>query len=287
MQWPKRIIHWWEGRTLCLSVPFTWLLPEALRIAQGYYIHDCRVRAGGPAVDLMPEYLADVAEIGGNCALRPLVKHNPFATFTTRGCPNRCGFCAVPKIEGDFRELDDWEPRPIVCDNNLLASSRRHFDRVVDSLKGLDVVDFNQGLDARLFRPHHARRLAELKNPKIRFAFDHLDVETTVKDAVDLARKHGLNNLGCYVLVGFRDTPEEAVYRLETVRSWKIRPNPMRYQPLDELHKNSFVAEGWTDALLKKTMAYYSGLRWFGPIPFESFQHNMHSTQEPEAGLFP
>lgn len=42
------------------------------------------MRAGGPAVSLMPEMLADVAELGGEVDALP--RHNPMATFTTRGC---------------------------------------------------------------------------------------------------------------------------------------------------------------------------------------------------------
>ena len=132
-----------------LSVPFTWLLPEARAAAVAY---SGPVRVGsGPAVDLMPDYLADVAQVGGESPIPPLAIHNPLATFTTRGCPNRCPFCAVPLIEGDLRELEDWPVRPIICDNNLLAASLKHFDKVIDRLKTLPWVDFNQGLEARRF----------------------------------------------------------------------------------------------------------------------------------------
>ncbi len=152
--WRKGIAAWRMGKALYLSVPFTWLLPEARRLARE---HHGPVYAGGPAVDLMPGYLSASAIVGEPCPVPPLAMHNPLATFTTRGCPNRCPFCAVPRIEGPFRELADWPVRPIVCDNNLLASSRRHFDTVIDRLKALPWVDFNQGLDARLFTPHHAQ----------------------------------------------------------------------------------------------------------------------------------
>jgi hypothetical protein len=35
----------------------------------------------------------------------------------------------------------------------------------------------------------------------------------------------------------FHDTPDDAMYRLDTVKSWKIKTAPMRYQPLDALEK--------------------------------------------------
>lgn len=281
--WRKDIASWRIGKHLYLSVPFTWLLPQAHKVAEAYTTGP--VHAGGPAVSLMPDYLADVAEVGGVSPIPPLSVHNPLATFTTRGCPNACKFCAVPRIEGDLVELAEWEPRPLVCDNNLLAASKRHFDRVIDRLKSLPFVDFNQGLDCRLFRPHHARRLGELKEAKIRFAFDSLEQESRLKGALDLARLHGLKDFGVYVLIGFGDTQEEALYRLEKVREWGVRPNPMRYQPLDCIKKNSHpLPTGWTEYEMLRTMQYFGRLRWLEHIPFSEYQY--HAGESGQADLF-
>lgn len=271
-QWLKDIAQKQIGNSLYLSVPFTWLLPKALEIAKS---HKGKVFAGGPAVKLMPDYLANVAkcniELPGS--LNPLEWHNPLATFTTRGCVNACGFCAVPKIEGEFVELKDFPVKPVVCDNNFLASSKAHFDRVIDRLKCLPYVDFNQGLDARLFTAYHAGRLAELKKVCIRFAFDDVNLEGVVADAFALAKQHGHKDFGCYVLIGFDDTPDEALYKLEKVRSWGILPNPMRYQPLDAIEKNSYVAPGWTEYELRRVMKYYSRLCYYEHVPFSEFRN--------------
>ena len=267
--WLKNIAEWEIGRTLYLSVPFTWLLPRARELALG---HKGPVQAGGPAVQLMPEMLAGVAAVNQLCPVEPLLLHNPLATFTSRGCPNRCGFCAVPKLGGEFRELPDWRPAPIVCDNNLLAASRAHFDRVVDRLKSMPYVDFNQGLEARRLTLHHARRLAELKRVKVRFAFDHLSAESAVADAISLCKAQGLRDFGVYILIGFRDTPEDAWYRLEKVWEWGAVSAPMRYQPLDALDKNAYVAPGWTHRLLQDTMRCYSRSAWSGPVRIKDYR---------------
>lgn len=269
--WLKSIAKWQEGGKLYLSVPFTWLLPRALEMAMR---HPGPVQAGGPAVQLMPEYLADVAAVNQPCPVEPLAYHNPLATFTTRGCPNTCGFCAVPRLEGEFRELTDWRPAPIICDNNLLAASRTHFDRVIDRLKPLPFIDFNQGLEAKLLKPHHARRIAELKGVKVRFAFDHINAETSVADAIKLCRSHGLRDFGVYVLIGFNDTPADALYRLEKVWEWKAVSSPMRYQPLDALVKNRHVAPGWTHRQLQNTMRCYSRSAWTGQISIRDYRHS-------------
>ncbi|MGD2175616.1 MAG: hypothetical protein PVJ27_09450, partial [Candidatus Brocadiaceae bacterium] len=102
-----------------------------------------------------------------------------------------------------------------------------------------------------------------------------------VADAVALARRHGLRDLGVYVLIGYGDTPDEARYRLEMVRSWGIRPNPMRYQPLDALARDSYVAPGWSARELKRMTRYYSRLRWLEHIPYEDYDPDMPEGQMP------
>ncbi len=273
--WSGGYVEWTMNNTAFLSVVFSWQLAEAYQraamlTAQGYH-----VRVGGPAVASNPDYLAGVAEVGGES--NALQYHNPNATFTTRGCVRRCSFCAVPKIEGDLVELTDWTPRPIICDNNLLAASRTHFDRVIDRLKAANVrdVDFNQGLDARLLKPHHADRLTELDLKHVRLAWDHSRLERQFMAAFETLRqaKIPLGKIRVYVLIGFDDGPEDALHRLETVRKLGVKPNPMRYQPLDAVRRNVYVGPNWTDAELKRYMRYWSNLRFTGSVPFAEFAH--------------
>jgi len=241
-----------------------------------------KVVAGGPAVKLMPDYLSDVAEVQDSTIYPALAFHNPLATFTTRGCPNKCAFCAVPNTEGDLVELWTWPVLPVVCDNNLLAASDGHFNRVIKSLKVLPYVDFNQGLDARLFNEYHARKVAELRAAKVRFAFDHISQEVELVRSVELAKAHGLNDLGVYVLIGYEETPDDAFYRLETVRGLGVRPNPMRYRPLYALSKDDYFPSAWVhyfgsqaraEIELLRYMQYYSKLRYVEHVPFEDYKY--------------
>lgn len=271
--WKDGFIDWEEGDKAYLSVVFSWQLPQAYQRAVWYKSLGYRVKAGGPAVAFNPDYLVDVAEIGGDYA-DAVAKHNPNATFTQRGCVRNCSFCIVPKIE-TMGELDDWPVRPIVCDNNFLACSDAHFNRVIDRLKPLKQVDFNQGLDARLLTKERAERLAELDMKVVRLAWDNSGMEKAYLQAVQLLTDAGFpkNLLRTYVLIGFTDTPEDALYRLETIRDLGIWPNPMRYQPLDSLTKNNYVGLHWTDSELKRFMRYWANLRYTRAIPFSEFAH--------------
>jgi len=210
----------------------------------------------------MKDKFNDIAEVRNNCSpFEPITYHNPFATFTTRGCPNKCRFCAVPVIEGDFREIKNFIPRPIVCDNNFLASSKKHFNNVIDKLKYFPYIDFNQGLEARLFTPEKADKFRELKHVKIRFSFDQVNYESYVVDAINLARKKGLKNISCYVLFGFKDTPEEALYKVNLLSKLKVSIYSMRYEPLDSIKKGLFInkEKGWSDYELRRFKSYWRG----------------------------
>lgn len=289
MKWAKSWITWRDETTgrLCLSVPFTWHLPSARAFCLAQPGE--AILAGGPAVSLMPDYLAECAEIHVGSteqfAVPPLSRANRYATRTTLGCPNACAFCGVRTIEGQYRELDDWIPQPIVCDSNLLAASDAHFNRVIDRLKMLgDVtIDFNQGLDAALLTQMRADRLAEL-DFRPRFAWDRAEDEGPVFAAIEMLENAGIRcrsgstrNIGdarcsVYCLVGFDETAEEAQYRLETLRSQRIGTVAMRYQPLDALQRNAYCPPQWDQRLLLDFVRFWNRQRYFGGLSFEEYR---------------
>lgn len=275
--WPKRIVHWTIGDTAYLSVVFTWLLPAAYSLAVWYRQQGYNVKAGGSAVRLMPDYLAGVADTSDRYAPAALPRHNPDATFTSRGCNRRCGFCAVPITEGDLKELRVFTPNPIVCDNNLLACSRAHFDRVIDSLVPLRDIDFNQGLDARLLTAHHIDRLKSLDIAVIRFAFDDLLIEPRLFKAVEAVLNAGFprSKIRCYVLANYEDTPDDAMYRCNWLKDAGILPFVQRYQPRDTLVLDSYVSVNWTAPLLAKFVRYWNRQRYFSKVPFDEFDNSI------------
>jgi hypothetical protein len=79
------------------------------------------VSVGGPA------YASDAGEFVPGMYLR-----NGYI-ITSRGCPNRCRYCLVPRREGVLRLLpirDGWN----VLNNNLLACPRSHQEAVFQML---------------------------------------------------------------------------------------------------------------------------------------------------------
>jgi len=262
--WTKDIYSWIVNRQLNMSIPFTWLLPKAQKIIDQMDFRYDSIMVGGPAVYLMPSYLTG-CEIGheSNGILQRI---NPQATRTTTGCPGRCKFCGIGcgLIEpGGLVELDDWFDAPILCDNNLLAASIEHFDKVCDRLEKYQFCDFNQGLDIRYLNEHHAERLSKLNHPMIRLACDSkTDIPNWIK-AFDYLRNAGISkkNIRSYALIAFDSGVEEAWERCNWIESKRIKVLPMWFHELDCLELNQLTSNqidlGWDEPARKRIMGYY------------------------------
>lgn len=267
LAWPKRPVRWIEGDTLCISVPFTWTLPS-VRAFLSRPVLWRKVRIGGPAVDLMPGYLAGLpgVTIGGDMP-GVLQRVNPQATRSTLGCVNHCGFCAIGtgKVEsGGFRELTDWPDLPVLCDNNLLAASPEHLDRVFDRLERWGWCDFNQGLDVRLLNEYHAERIARIPGSISRLAMDSMSLAPAWERAFRMLHDRGVAKarISAYVLIGFKTGPEEAWTRLTWLeKTIGIDPCPMWFHPLDALTYNGITAEqralGWNEEEQRAVMGFF------------------------------
>jgi hypothetical protein len=264
--WPKQPIYWTDDKTLMVSIPFTWDLPGVLANLHNRSFFWDDVVVGGPAVELMPGFFSRLSYVSeGHNLPGVLQRVNPLATRTTVGCVRRCGFCAIGtgRIEGNYAELDEWPDLPVVCDNNLLAASKAHFNRVIDRLKGHGWADFNQGADTRLLTDYHAGRMAEIKKPTIRLALDHMDYCDKWQEAFERLRDAGIakKNISSYCLVGFQSGPEESWHRCEWVESHGIKAYPMWFHGLEQLQKNIVTDDqhrlGWDDEKRRHIMGYY------------------------------
>jgi hypothetical protein len=256
--WPKDLTIWDDPHYQCMSVPFTWLLPKAQR-----YIDAFRSRSwlvGGPAVALMPDYLQR-CEIGREYP-GVLQRVNPLATRTTVGCPRSCLFCGVRKICGEFRELDHWPNLPIVCDDNLLAASDGHVERVLHGLIELGQADFNQGLDCRLLKPWHAEMIAQIERPMVRLALDSNAQREPWVRAYGMLRDAGIakSRIRCYVLVG-DDTLEADWARCRFVESHGVKALSMWCHTLTAMTYGEVtlpqIANGWSKERQRQIMRWH------------------------------
>lgn len=262
--WPKAPAYWNRDRVLHVSIPFTWNMAAVKQMISQRSLLWNRVVIGGPAVKLQPGYFSDVEYVreGDECP-GFLQRINPFATKTTIGCIRGCCFCAVPKIEGSFRELDDWPDLPVLCDNNLLAASDTHIERVMVRLARLGQADFNQGLDARLLTQRHSEMIAEIKNPIVRLSMDSNAEKKPWEQAFEYLRSAGIakHRIRTYCLIAFNDGPAESWERCRWIESHGVDAYPMWFHRLDAIKSNTVTEKqkslGWNDQKRRDIMQWF------------------------------
>lgn len=164
----------------------------------GYYIHADEVEKGGTGYDLQKALPPEIDRLQPDYGLYLQIDGKTAYGFLTRGCPNRCRWCIVPKKEGAIRPYMDVEEiaingrnNLILMDNNVLASD--YGLGQVEKIVRLGLkVDFNQGLDARLVTDDIARLLARVRWIKrIRFGCDTPGQIAECERAISLLGKHG------------------------------------------------------------------------------------------------
>jgi hypothetical protein len=203
--------------------------------------------------------------------------------YSTRGCVNNCGFCAVRTLEPQpkyrcqrhasivelVRTIDElYGPKRdlLLLDNNILASPdfkeiikdilAAGFEKGATQNNKLRRLDFNQGLDARLLNVTKTKLLAETAINPIRLAFDHSKMRKSYEKAVRLTCKYGMTKQSTYVLFNYNDTPEDFYSRLEfnlqlnKELDAKISSFPMKYIPLNAKTR-SFIGKHWHRKMIR------------------------------------
>lgn len=191
-------------------------------------VHADRVVRGGTGYDIHSTLPETMEYLTPDYSIYPDIDSRTAYGFLTRGCPNRCKWCVVPRKEGPVRPYMDVDEvategrdRLVLMDNNILACEYglKQIDKIAE--RGYR-VDFNQALDARLVTEDVARRLAKVRwLNHIRFGCDTpkqiQECERAMK-LIDGFRGRPASYL-MYTMIG--DDFEEAVGRLSHWKGWK------------------------------------------------------------------
>jgi len=220
-----------QGDTLYISALFTWEVPDIIKVAR-WFKPSTRVEIGGPAATLMADYIYKQTGIMPHKGLDNRFDRQPglyFYSFTQRGCPKNCPNCAVPIVEPDFFEYDDFQVANLIGDNNILACSWGHQEKVVEKVLSSDMefVDFNSGFDVDYFNEDHFELYRQLPLKTWRFAFDHLSQEQQLRRCIAILKDGGIRRrhaITVYCMVNYKDTPEEADYRARVIHELGALP---------------------------------------------------------------
>ena len=148
--------------------------------------------------------------------------------YITRGCPNNCRWCIVPKKEGKIRAYKTWEQlvrkdsnKLVLMDNNILACDYgiNQLESLIDS--GYK-IDLNQGMDARLVDKHIAKILSRLQWIRyIRFSCDQKSQIEPIMKAANFLELFGVKPYKLFIYLLVTKDIEDAQCRIEELKKLK------------------------------------------------------------------
>lgn len=224
----------------------------------GYFVNADEVEKGGTGYDIHKVLPDCIDRLQPDYSIYKNVDNKTAYGFLTRGCPNRCSWCIVPKKEGKQHPYMDVEEiaiegrtNLILMDNNVLASDYglQQIEKIIE--KGYR-VDFNQGIDSRLVTDNVAKLLAKVRwIHSIRFGCDTpqqiVECERAMK-MIDSYRKVPATYL-LYTIIG-KDI-NECYHRLSYFRGNKrVR---IVGQPYRDFNNSKQVIPQW-----QKDMAHWA-----------------------------
>jgi hypothetical protein len=162
-------------------------------------------------------------------------------SISSRGCPNSCDWCYVPKREGKLRLLPIC-PGNDLQDNNITAWPRSHWDMLVAMLESQTCIRFSGGLEAARFRDWHVDGFKRLRPSHVREIWFAADTDSALRPLAKVAGKmlpmfdgykdKGRRKLRCYVMIG-RESLRAAEARLECVWGMGFLPFAQLFQDGD------------------------------------------------------
>jgi hypothetical protein len=206
-----------------ISCTFTWDKEKAEFLHEQWSaITNKPVRIGGPAYN---------SPCG---SFTPGMYVKKGVVFTSRGCVNHCPFCFVPKREGKLIELPICEGN-IIQDNNFLACSKQHKQKVYDMLKTQHVISFRGGLESEFINDWDIEQMKNLRIQSLWMACDSGDRINPFIKAVEKLKKAGFtrNKIYCYALIG--DDMKENEERLRLIYKAGALPFAQLFQPPERI----------------------------------------------------
>ena len=129
-------------------------------------------------------------------------------------------------------------------------------------------VDFNQGLDARLFTEENVKLLSSIAIRPLRIAFDDIHTFPAYNKAIRMSVAAGIKDFSNYLLYNFKDKPLDLYQRLRInvemcdELNVNIYSFPMKYHPLrkeadgsDYSHNRDYIGLHWNRKYVRAIQA--------------------------------
>lgn len=159
---------------------------------------------------------------------------------------------------------------PETCTKKALIGSYIDFNKYYDLIKAKKrsigrnrFVDFNQGVDARLFTEDIVKLLSGIPVRPLRIAFDNIKTEKAYTKALTLSVQQGMKDFSNYLLYNFEDEPLDLYRRLKInvdlceKLNVSIYSFPMKYHPIrgEHSHDRDFIGTHWNRKYIRAVQA--------------------------------
>ena len=157
---------------------------------------------------------------------------------------------------------------PETCTKDALITTykdfAKYFDKKYSKQKGrLRYIDFNQGVDARLFNTERVALLAQIPVRPLRIAFDDVKTEKSYTNALKMSVSYGLKDFSNYLLYNFKDKPQDLYHRMRVnvdlceELNVSIYSFPMKYHPIrdEHSHDRDYIGEHWNRKYIRAVQA--------------------------------
>ncbi len=153
-------------------------------------------------------------------------------------------------------------------------------------------VDFNQGVDARLFTEEVVTQLSRIAIRPLRIAFDDIKTLRFYDNAIRLSAKAGMREFSNYLLYNYKDEPIDLYRRLRiniemceeldiNIYSFPMKYHPLRkelYSEEDFSHNRDYIGVHWNRKYIRAIQAILNSTK--GKVGrgksffLEAFGHN-------------
>lgn len=139
-----------------------------------------------------------------------------------------------------------------------------YFQKRYSNIKGKQrIIDFNQGVDARLFTEEIVEALSKIAIRPLRIAFDDIKTKDKYLNAIEMSIMHGLKDFSNYLLYNFNDKPEELYERMRInvdlcdKYNVNIYSFPMKYHPIrdEHSHDRDYIGKHWNRKYIRAVQA--------------------------------
>lgn len=202
-----------------------------------------KIVKGGTGYDIYSKLPDEIDRLQPDYSIYPLVPTDTAYGFLTRGCPNKCSWCVVPRKEGAIKPYMDVDEiaiegrkKLVLMDNNILAAGDYAVEQLEKIIEREYRVDFNQALDARLVTDEFAKLLAQIKwiGRRIRFGCDTWKQIEDCEKAIGMINGYGYNGeYFLYTMIGGKSDFKESY---ERVHYWWKRNHELREKHLPNIY---------------------------------------------------